>query len=448
MANSDLGAKMLSEVPGPRARELLDRRARYVARGASNLVPTFAARGKGALIEDVDGNRFIDFAGGIGVLNVGHAHPEVVEAIKGQVERFLHTCFHVMMYEPYIDLAQRLTEITPGDFPKKALLVNSGAEAVENSVKIARYATGRPAVFSFDFGFHGRTALTMALTGKVRPYKYGFGPLASEVYHAPSPYCYRCPAGREASNCQMECLGMLKQAFNSRVAPDKVAAVIIEPVQGEGGFIVIPPDYMRALRELCSQHGILLIIDEVQSAFGRTGKMFATEHSGVEPDLLVLAKSLGAGVPLSAVVGRTEIMDAPHVGGLGGTYGGNPVGCVAALKVIEIMQRDNLPSQGAAIGELVYSRLKAMQERYPLIGDVRGLGAMVAMELVRDRKTKEPADMEATAVAQGAFKRGLVLLKAGMFDNVLRVLVPLVAEESQLQEGLDILEASIQAAVA
>jgi len=444
MESAGLGAKMLTDLPGPKGKELMDLRARYVARGISTSVPTFAMRGKGALIEDVDGNRFIDFAGGIGVLNVGHANAEVVEAIKEQVERFLHTCFSVMMYEPYIELAKRLTEITPGGFAKKALFLNSGAEAVENAVKIARYATGRPAVIAFDYGFAGRTNLAMALTGKVKPYKYGFGPLAPEVYHVPSPYCYRCPSGREASDCQMECLSLLKLALDSRVAPDKVAAVLVEPVQGEGGFIVIPPAYLQALREICSRHGILLIVDEVQTGFARTGKMFAIEHSGVEPDLMTVAKSLAAGLPLSGVVGRAEVMDAPHVGGLGGTYGGNPLGCVAGLKVLEIMEREGLPERAKALGELVHSRFKAMQERHPIIGDVRGLGAMLAMELVRDRKTKEPADTETGAILKEAHRRGLVVIRAGMHDNVIRLLVPLVAEESLVQEGLDILEASIQ----
>lgn len=444
MANEELGVRLRTEVPGPRSKELAERRARYVARGVSTAVPIFAVKAKGALVEDVDGNRFIDFAGGIGVLNVGYSNAEIVEAVKEQADRFFHTCFSVMMYDSYIDLAQRLTEITPGSFAKKAMFVNSGAEAVENAVKIARYHTGRPAVIAYDYAFHGRTALTMALTGKVKPYKYRFDPLAAEVYHVPSPYCYRCPSGREASSCQIECLGLLELALNSRMAPDKVAAIIIEPVQGEGGFIVIPPAYMKALRELCSKNGIVLIVDEVQSGFGRTGKLFGIEHSGVDADLMPIAKSLAAGIPLGAVVGRAEIMDAPHVGGIGGTYGGNPLACTAALKVIEIMQRERLPEKGNAVGEAVFSRFKKMQEKHQIIGDVRGLGAMVAMELVRDRKSKEPADTETAAVLKEAYKRGLVILRAGMHDNVLRVLVPLVAEEAVVKQGLDILDASIQ----
>ena len=445
MASLGSGSKMLTEVPGPRGRQLAERRARYVPRGIGTSVPTFAARGRGAILEDVDGNRYIDFAGGIGVLNVGHCHPEVVEAVKAQAERFLHTCFHVMMNEPYVDLAQRLTEITPGDFAKKAMLANSGAEAVENAVKIARYATRRPGIVTFDNAFHGRTMLTMTLTGKVDPYKYGFGPAAPEVYQVASPYCYRCPCHLEYPSCGVECLSLLRSALKSRVAPDKVAAVLIEPVLGEGGFIVPPPDFVCALRQLCTENGILLIVDEVQTGFGRTGKMFAIEHSGIEPDLMTVAKSLAAGIPLSAVVGRAELMDAPHVGGLGGTYGGNPLGCVAALKVIEIMQRDNLPAKAEAIGKMVHSRFKAMQGRHEIIGDVRGLGAMLAMELVRDRKTKEPADRETSAIIKEAYGRGLVTIKAGLYDNVIRVLVPLVAEEAHIEEGLDILESSIQA---
>ncbi len=444
MATVEHGAKMLTSVPGPRGQELGERRARYVPRAIGTSIPTFAARGEGALLEDVDGNRYIDFAGGIGVLNVGHANAEVVAAVQEQAERYLHTCFHVMMPPAYVELAQRLTEITPGAFPKKTMLTNSGAEAVENAVKIARYATGRPGIIAYEYGFHGRTLLTMTLTGKVSPYKYGFGPLAPEVYHVPSPYCYRCPCGLERAGCELECLGLLRQTLRARVAADKVAGVLIEPVQGEGGFIVIPPEYMVALRGLCREEGILLIIDEVQTGFARTGKLFACEHSGVEPDIMVMAKSLAAGLPLSAVVGRTEIMDAPHVGGLGGTYGGNPLACVAALKVIEIMQRDDLPARARKLGELAFARFHQMQERYPLIGDVRGLGAMVAIELVKDRQTKEPATKETSAVIAAAYQRGLVLIKAGMFDNVIRILVPLVATEGQVAEGLDILEAAIQ----
>ena len=447
MAATEHGAHMRTGVPGPRGQELAERRARYVPRGIGTSVPTFAARGQGALLEDVDGNRYIDFAGGIGVMNVGHANAEVVAAVREQAERYFHTCFHVMMPPVYVELAQRLSEITPGSFAKKTMFANSGAEAVENAVKIARYATGRPGVISFDYGFHGRTLLGMALTGKVMPYKYGFGPQAPEVYHVPSPYCYRCPCGLEKARCGLECMGLLRQTLRSRVAPDKVAGVLIEPVQGEGGFIVIPTEYLLALRDLCREEGIPLIVDEVQTGFGRTGKLFAIEYAGVEPDILVLAKSLAAGLPLSAVVGRAEMMDAPHVGGLGGTYGGNPLACAAGLKVIEIMQRDDLPARGKALGEVVYARFLEMHERYPIVGDVRGLGAMVAIELVKDRQTKEPAAKETSAIMAAAYQRGLVLIKAGMFDNVIRVLVPLVATEDQVREGMDILEAAIQSVV-
>lgn len=445
MASPTSIAKMQTEVPGPKGRVLAERRARFVPRGIGTSVPTFAARGKGALLEDVDGNRYIDFAGGIGVLNVGHANAEVVEAIKEQAERFLHTCFSVMMYESYIELAQRLTEITPGSHAKKAMMVNSGAEAVENAVKIARYATGRPGIVAFDSAFHGRTMLTMTLTGKVDPYKYGFGPAAPEVYQVPAPYCYRCPCRLEYPSCGVECLSLLRTALKSRIAPDKVAAVIIEPVLGEGGFIVPPPEFLQSLRQYCTENGILLIADEVQTGFGRTGKMFAIEHSGVEPDLMTLAKSLGGGLPISAVVGRAELMDAPHLGSLGGTYGGNPLSCVAALKVIEIMERENYPAKAEAIGRALRARFEAFHERYRIVGDVRGLGAMLAIELVRDRKTKEPADKETSAILKEAYKRGLITIKAGLYDNVIRVLVPLVAEEEVIQEGLDILEESIKA---
>ncbi len=445
MANPGGNARIQTEIPGPKGRELAERRAHYVARGISTAVPTFAAQGKGALLEDVDGNRYIDFAGGIGVLNVGHANPEVVGAVKEQADRFLHTCFSVMMYDSYIDLAQKLTEITPGSFDKKAILLSAGAEAVENAVKIARYATKRPGIITFDGAFHGRTSLTMTMTGKVHPYKYDLGPASPEIYPVPAPYCYRCPCHLEHPSCGAECLSLLQLALKSRISPDRVAAVFIEPVLGEGGFIVPPVEYLKGLRELCTEHGILLVADEVQSGFARTGKMFAIEHSDVEPDLITMAKSLGAGIPLSAVVGRAELMDAPHPGALGGTYAGNPLGCAAALKVIEIMERDNYPARAEALGKVLRSRFEAMYERYPIIGDVRGLGAMMALELVRDRKTKEPADKETGAILKEAYGRGLITIRAGIYDNIIRVLVPLVADEAQIHEGLDILEDSIKA---
>lgn len=436
-------ARVITEIPGSKSKELLALREKYVPRGVSNTAPVFAVRTRGALIEDVDGNTFIDFAGGIGVLNVGAGHPEVVEAAKAQVEAFMHTCFHVVMYEPYVRLAQKLSEMTPGAFPKKTVLVNSGAESVENAIKIARKFTGRPAVVTLENAFHGRTLLAMTLTSKVNPYKYGFGPFAPDVYRIPSAYCYRCPFGLERESCGLRCAENLERIFGLDIAPDQVAAVIAEPVQGEGGFVSPPGDFFRRLQEICRKHGILFIVDEIQTGFGRTGKMFAAEHWGLEPDIITMAKSLGGGLPIAAVTGRVEVMEAVHVGGIGGTYGGNPVAAAVALKVIEVMERDDYPAKGARVGDVVRERFAKMREKYPLIGDVRGLGAMVAMELVKDRASKVPAAEECGLVISECYKKGLILIKAGVYNNVIRFLAPLSITEEQLTEGLDILENSI-----
>jgi len=398
----------------------------------------FAAKAEGAIIEDVDGNRFIDFAGGIGAMNVGHSRPQVVKAITEQAEKFTHTCFSVMMYESYIALAERLVKLTPGNFPKKAAFFNSGAEAVENAVKIARYATGRPAIIVFDHAFHGRTLMTMTMTAKVKPYKYRFGPYAPEVYRAPFPYPYRMNVSpQEASQV---CLAELERMFNDEVASDQVAAVVIEPVQGEGGFIVAPVGFLRDLKALCEEHGILFIADEIQTGFCRTGQMFAVEHDGVVPDLLVIAKSMGAGMPISGVIGRADLMDAPAPGMIGGTYGGNPIACAAALAALDIYQQEDLAARSREIGQMVTRRFLQLQEAYPLVGDVRGLGSMVAMELVKDRKTQEPDPQTTRDVLAAAHYRGLIVLKAGMYDNVIRVLVPLCITNDQLEQALTILE--------
>src|SRR5436309_3866445 len=376
------------DIPGPKSRELLARRQQFVARGVASTMNVFAAKADGAIIEDVDGNRYIDFAGGIGVMNVGHARPEVTKAITEQAARFTHTCFSVMMYEPYVALAERIVKIAPGDFPKKALFLNSGAEAVENAVKIARYATGRPAIIVFDNAFHGRTLMTMTMTAKVKPYKYRFGPFAPEVYRAPFPYPYRM--NMTAQEASEYCISELERMFSGDVAPDQVAAVVIEPVQGEGGFMVAPPGFLRALKAVCEKYGILFVADEIQSGFCRTGRMFAVEHDGVAPDLMIIAKSMGAGMPISGVVGRADIMDAPPPGTLGGTYSGNPVACAAALAVLDLYEKEDYAACSREIGQVVSDRFLSLQEHYSLIGDVRGLGGMVAMELVKDRKTKEP----------------------------------------------------------
>src|SRR6266702_3926618 len=342
------------DIPGAKSRELMARRQKFVARGVGSAMTVFAAKADGAVIEDVDGNRYIDFAGGIGAMNLGHARPEVTQAIAEQAARFIHTCFSVMMYEPYIALAERLVKLTPGNFPKKAIFFNSGAEAVENAVKIARYATGRPAIITFDNAFHGRTLMTMTMTSKIKPYKHRFGPFAPEVYRAPFPYPYRM--NMTPQQASEYCIQELERMFVSDVAPDQVAAVIIEPVQGEGGFMVAPPGFLRALNDLCQKHGILFVADEIQSGFCRTGKMFAVEHDAVEPDLLIIAKSMGAGMPISGVIGRAEIMDAPPPGTLGGTYSGNPVACAAALAVLDLFEKEDLAARSREMGHVITKR--------------------------------------------------------------------------------------------
>ncbi len=426
--------------PGPRSRELQARRQEFVARGVSATMNVFAAKAEGAIIEDVDGNRFIDFSGGIGVMNVGHSRPEVIQAINEQAAKFTHTCFSVMMYEPYVALAERLCKLLPGTSPKKALFLNSGAEAVENAVKIARYATGRPAIIVFDNAYHGRTLMTMTMTAKVKPYKYRFGPYAPEVYRAPFPYAYRMNMTPEEAS--KSCIQELERMFVGEVAPDQVAAIVIEPVQGEGGFMIAPPGFLRALRELCDKHGILLITDEIQTGFCRTGKMFAFEHDNIEPDLITIAKSMGAGMPISGVIGRADLMDAPPPGMLGGTYSGNPVACAAALAVLDIYEREDLAARSQEIGTTIWEHFAKLQERYACIGEVRGLGCMIAMEMVKDRATREPDAHITSELMAAAHKHGLVLIKAGMYDNVIRVLVPLDVTNEQVQQAMDIFDAA------
>lgn len=432
-------------VPGPRSQKLLALWQQHVPDAVARTTPIFAGRTEGATLIDVDGNRYIDFAGGIGVLNVGANHPEVVQAVQEQASQYLHTCAHVALYEPYVRLAAELNRLTPGRFAKKTVLLNSGAEAVENAIKIARKYTGRPAIISMTNAFHGRTLLGMSLTGKVHPYKHGYGPFAPEVYRAPFPYPYRMPQyGDDPEACARGTIAELERIITSEVGADKVAAVIAEPVQGEGGFIVPPDSYFPMVADLCRRHGILLIADEIQTGFARTGKMYAVEHWGVEPDLILSAKSLGGGMPISAVTGRAEILDAVHVGGLGGTYGGNPLACAAALKVIEIMERDDYPAKAAAIGRQVYVHFKALQEDLPVVGEVRGLGAMVAMELVSNPEQRTPNPELTAKLVQYAYENGLILLKAGSYGNVIRFLAPLSITAPELQEGLDILAAGLR----
>lgn len=419
--------------------ELIALRQEHVPPGPFNITPIFAQRAKGAVIEDVEGKQYIDFAGGIGVENVGHCAEEVVAAIKEQAEQFIHTCFHVVMYEPYVKLAKRLNEITPGDFHKKTMFVNSGAEAVENGVKIARYATKRPAIIAFQNAFHGRTYMAMTLTSQVKPYKWGFGPFCPEVYRMPYAYCYRCPFGLEYPACEIHCADYLEEFFIGHVAADSVAAIIVEPVQGEGGFIVPPQGYFKKLKAICEKHGILFIMDEIQAGMGRTGKLFASEHFDVIPDIILTGKSIAAGLPLAGVTGRAEIMDAPHVGGLGGTYGGNPLACKAGLAVVDLLQGEIL-EKAVQLGDKVRDRVLDLQKEYEIIGDVRGLGPMIGMELVRDRQSKEPAADEAGEVVKRCYEKGLIIISCGVYHNVIRILVPLVITDDQLEKGFSIVE--------
>lgn len=432
--------RIQTPIPGPRSQALLAEREQAVAGGLATSIPVFAARAEGALVEDVDGNVFLDFAGGIGAQNVGHNRPEVVHAVQEQASRFLHVCAQVTMYEEYTAVAQRLAAITPGTHAKKVMLTNSGAEAVENAVKIARRYTGRPGVIALQNAFHGRTLLGMTLTGKANPYKAGFGPFAPDVYRAPFPYPYRMPEfGDDAEAVAKACIAELERLITVEVGADRIAAVIAEPVQGEGGFIVAPDSYFPMLADLCRRHGILFIADEIQSGFGRTGKLFAMEHYGVVPDLMVVGKSLAAGLPLAAVVGRADVVDATPPGGLGGTYAGNPAACAAALAVMDLFKDGTLLAQGQALGERLRAALEEMQQQFPLIGEVRGLGAMLAAELVTDRETREPASEAAAAIVRYCYEHGLLLLRCGAHGNVLRFLMPLSTAPEQLDEGLAVL---------
>lgn len=423
------------------------KKEKYVANGISALAPIFIESAKGAIITDIDGNDYIDFYGGIGVINAGHCPQPVVDAIKEQAEKLLHSCFMVGMYEPYVQLAEKLCQITPGDHDKKAMFVNSGAEAVENAIKIAKAYTKRSGVIAFEGGFHGRTLLTMTLTSKVKPYKHEFGPFAPEVYKAPAANCYRCSYKSTYPECNMACLDHFERFFISEVDPENIAAMIIEPVQGEGGFIVPPKEFLIGLKKICEKYGIVFIADEVQSGFTRTGKMFACEHFDVVPDLMTLAKGIASGMPLSAVVGKAEIMDAPTPGRIGGTYGGNPVACAAALATIDLMEKEDLSAKAAKVGETIVNRLQELQQKYPQIGDIRALGAMVALELVKDPETKEPFKDAVPVIIEECFKRGLLAMGAGIFGNVVRFLPPVIISDEQLNKGLDIFAEALEVAL-
>jgi 4-aminobutyrate aminotransferase/(S)-3-amino-2-methylpropionate transaminase len=436
--------ELKTEIPGPRSRALLARREAAVPRGPYNATPIFVKDGRGATVEDVDGNRFLDFAGGIGCLNVGHANARVVEAAREQLGHFTHACFHVTPYESYVRLAERLNAKVPGDFPKKTFFVNTGAEAVENAVKIARAATGRSGIIAFEDGFHGRTLLAMSLTSKVQPYKAGFGPLATEIYRVPYAYCYRCSLNLTYPSCEIGCVDSIEDFFKRYVAAEQVAAVIVEPVLGEGGFVVPPSGYLPKLRELTARHGILLIADEVQTGFGRTGKFFAVEHSGIVPDILIAAKSIAGGLPLASITGRATVMDAPGPGGLGGTFGGNPVSLAAAHAVLDEMETGRITARAEAIGRAFRSRAEKWKSRFPLVGDVRGVGAMGAIELVTHRETRAPAKDQTGAVAKACYEKGLLTITAGTYGNVIRTLMPLVISDGELEEGLNVMERALE----
>jgi len=433
-----------TSIPGPKSKALALRRENAIPRGLSHGTPIYAAKAEDAWIEDVDSNRYIDFAGGIGCVNVGHRQEAVLSAVREQLDRFLHVCVQVSPYENYVRLAERMNEVTPGKFAKKTLFVNSGAEAVENAVKIARAHTGRPSVIAFEDAFHGRTMMTLALTSKTHPYKVGFAPLPGDVYRIPYAYCYRCSYSLQYPSCELFCARHLEDTFKRVVASEDVAAVIAEPVLGEGGFVVPPPDYFKVLIDTCHRHGVLFIADEVQSGFGRTGRLFASEHYGIEPDILVSAKSIGGGLPLAAVTGRAEIMDAPGPGGLGGTFAGNPVSCAAALAVLEMFDHGQLLKRANEIGEQFQKRAKTWQKRWPIVGDVRGLGGMQAIELVKSAKTRAPAAEETKQITQYCYEHGLITLTAGSYSNVIRVLVPLVVTDPQMDEALDVIEGALQ----
>jgi 4-aminobutyrate aminotransferase/(S)-3-amino-2-methylpropionate transaminase len=433
--------ELRTEIPGPRSREITERKERVVADPLGFYLPIVIADGSGASVTDVDGNSFVDFTGGVGCLNVGHAHPRVVAAVQEQAARFLHTDFTIVPYEIYIDYAERLTALAPFSGPVKAAFFNAGTEAVENAVKFARGYTRRPAVIGFEGGFHGRTLLSLTLTSKTHPYKAGLGPFAPEVYRVPFPDEYRGITARDA-------LKALERALSTQVAAETVAAIVIEPVQGEGGFIPASQAFMEGLRSICDREGILLVVDEVQTGFGRTGRMFAVEHYGVEPDLITVAKSIAAGLPLSGVLGKAEIMDALWDNAIGGTYVGNPVALAAAMAVLDVFEEEGLVERAQRIGDTIRARMLAWQARFEAIGDVRGLGAMLAVEYVEDRGTKEPAPGIAARVAEEAAVRGLLLLTAGLHSNCNRVLCPLVITDAELDEGLDAWEEALEAVLA
>jgi 4-aminobutyrate aminotransferase/(S)-3-amino-2-methylpropionate transaminase len=440
--------KLVTEIPGPRSREILLRREQSMTRGIGKLTPIAVKRGRGALVEDVDGNTLIDFAGGIGTLAIGHNHPDVVAAIKAQADDLLHMCAIVSSYEPLVAVSELLNKVTPGDHPKKTALLNSGAEAVEAAVKIARAHTGRQAIVVFEGAYHGRTNMTMSMTSKYALFKQGFGPFAPEVYRLPFPNPYRRPDGMSVSEFIDYSLWGLEHAMVGQVDPSAIAAIVIEPVQGEGGFIPTPVPFLHRIRELCDEHGIVMVADEIQCGFGRTGKLFAIEHYNIVPDLVTTGKSMAGGTPLAAVTGRADIMDAPHPGGLGGTYSGSPIACVAAVEAIKIINTPEFLDRANEIGQRIRSTLDELYAETPFIGDVRGLGAMIAIENVTDRITKTPNAAATQAITTATLKRGLITIRAGLYSNCVRFLPPLNMPDDVLDEGLSVLEQSVRAVAA
>ncbi|HEY7761677.1 MAG TPA: 4-aminobutyrate--2-oxoglutarate transaminase [Actinomycetota bacterium] len=434
--------KVVTEIPGPKSREWFARRDQAVPRGVANIHPLVTARGSGAIVEDVDGNRLIDLATGISTLNLGHTPPEVVDAIARQAELDTHTCFHVTVNEPYVELAERLNGLVPGDDARKTMFANSGAEAVENAVKIARYHTGRSAIVAFDHAFHGRTLLAMSLTAKVMPYKHGLGPFAPEIYRLPFAYPYRWHGSPD--RVTEEALAYATEQMHKHIGEDNIAAVIMEPIQGEGGFIVPSPGFVKGIADFCASAGIVFIADEIQSGLGRAGRWFAIEDEDVVPDIVTSAKSLGGGMPISAVTGRAEIMDAVHAGGLGGTFGGNPVAAAAALAVLDTIERDDLLARSRELGMKIMGRLETIAANHDVVGDVRGRGAMCAIELVSDRASKEPLDADAmSAIARRCLEQGVLVLTAGTYGNVVRLLPPITIDEALLDDGLDVVDDAI-----
>lgn len=437
---------LVSAVPGPKSLAMLERRKNALPAGLAKSTEIVVVKAEGGVVWDADGNTLLDFAGGIGMINVGHRPEQVVNAIKMQLDKYIHTCSLVTTFEPYIELAEMLNRLTPGDFTKKTLLCNTGTEAVENAVMLAKYYTKRPAVICFEGAYHGRSLLTLSLTSKYSLFKKGYGSFASDIYRLPAPNMYRTPTGMNEEEYLDWCIKNLEHAFIAQVDPESVAAIIIEPVLGEGGFIEIPAAFMQKIRELCDKHGIVMIADEIQSGSARTGKLFAIEHTGVVPDVMTIAKSLGAGMPISAVVGKSGIMDCTHLGGVGGTYGGSPVAAVAAIEALKILSSKEFLDRATHIGKLIKTTLDAWKERFALVGDVRATGAMCIVEFVKDKITKEP-DMELPLeVLKDAVAHGIILIRAGLYSNCIRLLPPIVMTDEQLKEGLQVLEDAIKRA--